>query len=660
MVFAKRILSPLPLARDCHSGKVPDGCQPSNVMWRDKPQPTGNGWSPQSTSLDPLRRCNMHLHARSGIDDLGPYLSRGNEKRVADALASLSRAVELVAVDYSMERVLGDLSSGLVPERDNRSVTDPQWVEKGISSYGCPLHSTRPGTDTTTANTGHDVQTVGVSGHGECSCRRTERQVPAPSSTQGRRVLDHKPNGNSAGESGTEYVGLRHVSDVAGSLDRGVVLATMEVPNPRRTSGGTRSFETAAYKGAVRSTYDSAGTKTGGKLPLSVDEVVESHILRDSYAGAPFFRSNKFVLDSGARLATKIIRDGRGFDPYVFGRRVQPGTAGPKTRLVWMAPLATTIVGTRYSKRVMEALSRKRPFVWGLRGHEQGAIISEIESRFKYVYSLDFSKFDSTVPARMIDDAFRVARTHLNLTDDELSVWRRYVNDFIHSRIIAPDGHVYQKHKGVPSGSAFTSIIDSIVNLILVSYMWEKITGHSLPHDRVLVMGDDVIVGSNSRIALGDLASAASDLGFVLSVEKSTITDKSAETKKFDDNRTHFLGHWWVHSQPHRPQSELIQRMVYPERHRKREPAEYLVRLLGYAATSVEGRRILVKLFPHQDVIQSFTRVSDAMRRLGWSDDDAVADVDLPGQLRLKRRVQGQEIEIKPSKVLAGLFGPWL
>jgi hypothetical protein len=307
----------------------------------------------------------------------------------------------------------------------------------------------------------------------------------------------------------------------------------------------------------------------------------------------------------------------------------------------------------------MEALSRRRPFVWGLRGHEQGAIISEIESRFRYVYSLDFSKFDSTVPARMIDDAFRVVRTHLDLDDKELDLWRRYVNDFIHSRIIAPDGHVYQKHRGVPSGSAFTSIIDSVVNLILVSYMWEKLTGHSLNHDRVLVMGDDVIIGSNTRLDLGQLASAASDLGFVLSVEKSTITDTSRAESAFDVNHTHFLGHWWVHSQPHRPTKELLQRMVYPERHKKRVPGEHLVRLAAYAMTCREGRGLLTSVFPHQDVIQSYMRLADALRNYGWSEDDDVADVDLPGQLRQRRRVEGQDIELPTSKVLGGLFGPW-
>lgn len=547
----------------------------------------------------------MELHARAGIDDLGMYLSRGNGKKVSDAIAALSRAVKNVAVDYSMEDALGDLSKGLNPERDNRSVTDPEWVEKGIAAYGCPIHPTTSSGSTST---------FPVSGHGECCCRRRSRDVggnsasytghgkPATSQVstaagpRGRRGGGDDEQRNSSSEGRTGHVGTGHVSYDPRQLDRRTALANGSVHGQSGTSPSSRPYETDAYKGAVRAVYDSAGAKARGRLPFSVAEVVESYILPNSYAGAPLFARNELVLDAGARLAQRIIEGGRGFDPYVFGRRVQPGSAGPKTRLVWMAPLPTTIVGTRYSKRVMEALSRRRPFVWGLRGHEQGAIISEIESRFRYVYSLDFSKFDSTVPARMIDDAFRVARTHLDLDESEMGVWRRYVNDFIHSRIIAPDGHVYQKHRGVPSGSAFTSIIDSIVNLLLVSYMWEKLTGHSLNHDRVLVMGDDVIIGSNTRLDLGQLASAASDLGFVLSVEKSTITDTSREARAFDDNRTHFLGHWWVHSQPHRPTKELLQRMVYPERHKKRVPGEHLVRLAAYAMTCREGRDLLTSV----------------------------------------------------------------
>jgi hypothetical protein len=591
----------------------------------------------------------MHLHARAGIDNLGPYLSRGNQEKVDKALAQLSRAVTMVAVDYSLERALGDLASGLVPERDNRSVTDPEWVEKGISSYGCPIHTTSNGTESEFT----------VSGHGPCSCRRTAKVRRAGVAGTGRSSRhDQSWTTQAAPVVGQGGQRVRFVLADSSERNGRTALPDGGVRSSDPSADHSRPFTSDAYKGAIRAVYDTAGGKGRGKLPLSVDEVVAAHILPNSYAGAPLFRSNRDVLDQGRRLANRIVHDGRGFDPYVFGRRVQPGNAGPKTRLVWMAPLPTTIVGTRYSKRVMENLSRKRPFIWGLRGHERGALISEIETRYRYVYSMDFSKFDSTVPARMIDDAFRVARTHLDLDDRELDVWRRYVNDFIHSRIIAPDGNVYQKHKGVPSGSAFTSIIDSIVNLILVSYMWEKLTGHSLPHDRVLVMGDDIIVGSNARLTKAQLASAASDLGFVMSVEKTTIIDTSNEPNGYGD-RTHFVGYWWHHSHPNRPEKELLQRMVYPERHRRREAFEWVVRLLGYAATSRQGLFILAKMFPHPDTLQVYLRAADKATELGWDEDYEPDDADLPGQLRYERRVEGRGTEVTPARATGGIFGRW-
>lgn len=591
----------------------------------------------------------MHLHARAGIDDLGPYLSRSNQDKVDKALASLSKAVDRVAIDYGMERAIGDLASGLDPERDNRSVTDPEWVEKGIATYGCPVHTTSNGSESDFT----------VSGHGPCSCRRTTKVRRAGRAGHGRsnrhdQIRDKKAQS----VVGQRVGGVRPLSHDTGEPDRGTPLSLGILPDNGSSEDNSGPFASSAYKGAIRSVYSTAGGKGRGHAPLSVDEVVEKNILRNSYAGAPLFRTNVDVLDQGKRLADRIIAGDRGFDPYVFGRRVQPGKLGPKTRLVWMAPLPTTIVGTRYSKRVMENLRRQRPFVWGTHGFERAAIISEIESRYRYVYSLDFSKFDSTVPARMIDDAFRVARTHLDLDEKEQDVWRRYVNDFIHSRIIAPNGHVYQVHKGIPSGSAFTSIIGSIVNLILVSYMWEKITGHSLPHDRVLVMGDDVIIGSNARVTKAQLASAASDLGFVLSVEKTDIVDTSDDAQQYW-KRTHFLGHYWFHSQPHRPEKELVQRMVYPERHRKRERHEWVIRLLGYAMTSREGLGILLRVFPHSDTVQSYLTASDRAMELGWDEDDELNDVDLPGQLRYRRRIEGQTVDLTPSRVTGGIFGRW-
>lgn len=591
----------------------------------------------------------MHLHARAGIECLGKYLSPFNQEKIDRALASLSQAVEVVAVDYTMEKALGDLASGLIPERDNRSVTDPEWVEKGIAAYGCPIHTTSNGTESTFT----------VSGYGPCSCRRTARVRRAGRAGRGRgcnQDLNQHEKAQSVGSGGSR--GVRLVSDDPFASDRGTTSSSTGLRNYRPTEDRGRPYDAESYKAAIRGVYRTVGCKNRGSKPASVDQVVEAYILPGSYAGAPLFRTNRDVLAQGARMARSIIDGKRGFDPYVFGRRVQPGDSGPKTRLVWMAPLPTTIVGTRYSKRLMESLSRQRPFVWGLHGSERAAIISEMESRFRYVYSLDFSKFDSTVPAHMIDDAFRVARTHLDLDEKEDGVWRKYVNDFIHSRIIAPDGMIYQKHKGVPSGSAFTSIIDSIVNLILISYMWQRLTGHELPHDRVLVMGDDVVVASNARLTKSQLESAAAELGFALSVAKTTIVDTSDDTQEYN-KRTHFLGYYWLHSQPRRPDHELIQRMVYPERHRKRERHEWVVRLLGYAMTSREGFLLLTKVFPHQDSIQSYLLAADRAKELGWDESFVLEDVDLPGQLRYRQRVEGNPADVTPARATGGIFGRW-
>jgi len=176
----------------------------------------------------------MELHARAGIDDLGMYLSRGNGKKVSDAIAALSRAVKNVAVDYSMEDALGDLSKGLNPERDNRSVTDPEWVEKGIAAYGCPIHPTTSSGSTST---------FPVSGHGECCCRRRSRDVggnsasytghgkPATSQVstaagpRGRRGGGDDEQRNSSSEGRTGHVGTGHVSYDPRQLDRRTALA---------------------------------------------------------------------------------------------------------------------------------------------------------------------------------------------------------------------------------------------------------------------------------------------------------------------------------------------------------------------------------------------------------------------------------------------------
>jgi hypothetical protein len=588
------------------------------------------------------------LHARAGIDYLGKYRSLDQE-RVDKALAQLGRQVVEPAVDRYLYRLVEtELGAELNVERDNRSVTDPEWAQEGIARYGCPIHNARYGNSTEYT----------VSGRGPCSCSASEKRKWERSEstrTQASRVQVHQ-----TGQPGRLF-GQGSPDDGASISDEGTPL-----PQQRRSSslrGRDRVFDSMDYRDAISAVYGTAGGSSRRRVPFSVTEVVDSYIDLTSYAGAPFWRSNRFVIDPATKLAERIIRGERGFDPYAVGRRVQPGDAGPKTRLVWMAPLPTTIVGTRFSKVVSSNLERKRPFTWGLHNVEKGAIIAELESRFRYVYSLDFSRFDSTVPARMIDDAFRVARTHLDLTPDDDELYRRYVNDFIHSRIITAEGDVWQKHKGVPSGSAFTSIVDSIVNLILITYVWKRATGSVIPHDRILIMGDDVVVASNTRLELSQLASYSSELGFDLSVEKCGITKTYQDSPDYFTNRTHFLGHYWVHGVPHRPLFEIVQRMALPEHHARRTRTLSLTRLKEYSGSSFEGHHeVFRRLYRNPGTIQACFELLRVLQESEERDGDVrVSARDLPGQSRLRLQVEGKDYnDVVKKGLITLLFGPIL
>jgi hypothetical protein len=239
---------------------------------------------------------------------------------------------------------------------------------------------------------------------------------------------------------------------------------------------------------------------------------------------------------------------------------------------------------------------------------------------------------------------FRVIRSMLDLTELEDEVYWKYVHDFIHSRIVMPDGNIYQVHRGVPSGSASTSLIGSMVNLYLMNYIWFRTTGHALPHNQVLVMGDDAIVATNQYVKLADIAAAAQELGFTINVEKSAITHTREEKVEYQ-NETHFLGHYWRYGKPHRPKHEVVTRAAMPEYHRERRRRLSLIRLGGYALTSIEGFRLMMDLYPNLDTVSAVAQYLWDCRESEEEDDQYVVRArDLPGELRRRVSVEGEPL----------------
>jgi hypothetical protein len=258
------------------------------------------------------------------------------------------------------------------------------------------------------------------------------------------------------------------------------------------------------------------------------------------------------------------------------------------------------------------------------------------------------------MPARIIDDAFGIARTHLDLTEVDELVWDRFKSDFIHSRLITPTGDVFQVHKGIPSGNPFTTIIGSLCNLICVNYILIRTMGRTIDKDRIQIQGDDSVFGLNTYVPIAEMSAAAAELGLSLSVSKSRVTGSTGER----DLPVHYLGYTWQHGRPHRDVHEVVSSLVLPERHAKRSDQLSLLRLLSSVQNSIENYEVFRWVYSNPAVVQAFFECSDDMRGLDVVD---LAVSELSGNLRYLIAVEGlTELLPSPGKVLSVMaHGPW-
>lgn len=321
--------------------------------------------------------------------------------------------------------------------------------------------------------------------------------------------------------------------------------------------------------------------------PLTeVDSIVRT-IDGTKSSGAPFFTSKKeaFVDD----LATMgRIKDGvKAPPPCVAYFRVQHGNAGPKQRLVWGYPQSMTLLESTFARPLIDHFLQERtPMCFGLRRHEVAARMTSIVNSGVRM-SFDFSKFDASISASLIDFAFGVLRSHFNNGEEEEETWRTIIRYFIHTPIIMPDGKVYRKHGGVPSGSYFTQLIDSIVNYLAIQYTFIRLTGTPINPNKILVLGDDSVVGLNGVVNMHAASDVAAELGLEMNPSKCRLS--------YFGDAVHFLGHDWDRMVVDRPVEETVKRMVFPEGLSDIEDSRlrYAVRVTAYLADSTSAWRLL-------------------------------------------------------------------
>lgn len=275
-----------------------------------------------------------------------------------------------------------------------------------------------------------------------------------------------------------------------------------------------------------------------------------------------------------------------------------------KTRLVWGYPYSMTVVEGLVAKPLLDEFKGgNTPMAFAMTTGALGTKLRVASYHKEWAYSLDMSQFDATLSASLINWAFQILKTWFIMDEVEPvsrctveEIFQTIENYFIRTTIVMPDGKIYLgKDHGVPSGSYFTQLVDSVCNTIIAGTISHRFSLH-VSRRELFVLGDDLLMWSNRKVDLDKIAAYAKQK---LSVnlhgkEKSRIF-------RFDE-AIHFLGRNWENGLPGLDEEEIIARMVYPETYRKysddpkQRDREVRMMLLAYAATYREAWNIAFRL----------------------------------------------------------------
>lgn len=261
--------------------------------------------------------------------------------------------------------------------------------------------------------------------------------------------------------------------------------------------------------------------------------------------------------------------------PCMMATRGHFGTPDdPKTRLVWAYPFEMTLIEGMYAEPLIRAYLQHQssPMTVGRSSLKIAADMHECMQRGT-PYGLDFSKFDSSIRAELIYAAFDILFEQF---EEVAPVHRKIIVDyFINTPLALPDGVIVRKRKGVPSGSYFTQMIDSVVNYIAVWYMVLRQNPASRPLN-LQVLGDDSMFAVRGKLDKHAAVNAASELGLTLNMEKTFWGHDSSS------GHLTYLGHHVKGGILTRPLEETIERLLFVETNKKTTPSESAERGLGH------------------------------------------------------------------------------
>jgi len=282
------------------------------------------------------------------------------------------------------------------------------------------------------------------------------------------------------------------------------------------------------------SVLERATELVAGQLPKAS---LKALALDDSYAnmppgtnlGLPYFsrmaEHRKLYLDRARLIHTNGYKD--DVYPSVLGWRGQPnGTSVPKQRTVWMFDHCETIIGLSIQIPVLSALKNLPGYsAWNDLEVVDRAITRMIDRAKGLMLSVDFSSFDASAPRVLIEAAFNVLRHWF-----ERSAWSRInwlERQFLTVGLVGPEGILHGRDGGVPSGSALTNLIDTLVQKILWHVIGLVLGVKVLDAEH---LGDDGVISFVGEPNIDEMSDAVNNLfGMKVSADKGGASGSSVQ-----------------------------------------------------------------------------------------------------------------------------------
>lgn len=275
--------------------------------------------------------------------------------------------------------------------------------------------------------------------------------------------------------------------------------------------------------------------------PMHIEDVISQYKNGDRSPGLPHTKlkfQRKDQVDPQLLVkASRSIKWGQIRKWNVPCNAVPKTLVSPKdkVRLIWVYPTEMTFIEGMFAMPLINAYNthtlQDNPYgIWVRYGKGDMKVISRKRRATELWLSCDWSAFDTSVPAWLIRDAFKILAENIDwsgryheqgMTKPEYlqRLWNSILQYFIDTPVKYPDGSIRVKHSGVPSGSFFTNILDTIINAIVVHYLMKS---EQVTMGYKLFMGDDSLIAVTGHVDLNRMASTAKRLfGFTLNPDKS-------------------------------------------------------------------------------------------------------------------------------------------